>query len=291
MEGETTKLVNNQVQRTTKIKKLLNFFKNLFGKKTKKSFFSVISHLVEEYHQEGLVSFEEKKIFKNMTSFGDKKISSIMTPRSDIVAIKQDAGLEEVKSTIIKNGYTRVPVYKDNFDQIIGFIHSKDLVKYLCEEDSDFSISKLLRKILLVPGSMKLMDVLLKMKASRVHIAIVLDEFGGVDGFVTIENVVEEIVGDIEDEHDIPSENTFFVIKEISENNFQFGGRVEIAKFEEIIGIKITNSEDEFETVGGYVMSLFKSVPAIGDEIATQDLSIKIIDSDNRSIKLIEVLK
>lgn len=291
MEGETTKLLNNQVQRTTKIKKLLNFFKNLFGKKTKKSFFSVISHLVEEYHQEGLVSFEEKKIFKNMTSFGDKKISSIMTPRSDIVAIKHDAGLEEVKSTIIKNGYTRVPVYKDNFDQIIGFIHSKDLVKYLCEEDSDFSISKLLRKILLVPGSMKLMDVLLKMKASRVHIAIVLDEFGGVDGFVTIENVVEEIVGDIEDEHDIPSENTFFVIKEISENNFQFGGRVEIAKFEEIIGIKITNNEDEFETVGGYVMSLFKSVPAIGDEIATQDLSIKIIDSDNRSIKLIEVLK
>lgn len=291
MEGESSPANQKLKTQKTRIKKLLNFFKNLFGKKTKKTFLTVISHLVEEYHREGLVSFEEKKMYKNITSFGDKKISSIVTPRSDIVAIKHDADLEEVKELIVKNGYTRVPVYKDNFDQIIGFIHSKDLVKFLCEEGDDFTIDKILRKILLVPGSMKLMDVMLKMKASRVHIAIVLDEFGGVDGFVTIENIVEEIVGDIEDEHDIPSENAFFRVKEISENNFQLGGRVSIKKAEEILGVKISKPEDEFETISGYVMSLFKTVPQIGEEITTEDFSIKVIDSDQRSIKLIEILK
>lgn len=285
MEGDSSR------SKGLKIRKLLNFFKNLFGKKTKETFSTVISHLVEEYHKEGLVSFEEKKMYQNITSFGDKKISSIATPRSDIVAIKHDADLEEVKEVIVKNGYTRVPVFKGNFDQIIGFIHSKDLVKFLCEEEDDFTISKILRKILLVPGSMKLMDVMLKMKVSRVHIAIVLDEFGGVDGFATIENIVEEIVGDIEDEHDIPSENAFFRIKEISENNFQLGGRVSIEEAEEALGITIDREDDEFETVGGYVMFLFKTVPQIGEEIATQDFSIKIIDSDRRSVKLIEVLK
>ncbi|MBL6664436.1 MAG: HlyC/CorC family transporter [Rickettsiales bacterium] len=289
MEGESSS--SNTKNQRTQFRKLLNFFKNLFGKKTKEGFSTVISHIVEEYHKRGLVSFEEKKLYQNITSFSDKKISSVVTPRSDIVAIKHDADLEEVKEVIVKNGYTRVPVYKDNFDQIIGFIHSKDLVKFLCKEDSGFDISKILRKILLVPGSMKLMDVMLKMKVSRVHIAIVLDEFGGVDGFATIENVMEEIVGDIEDEHDIPSENAFFRIKEISENNFQLGGRVAIKKAEEILGVQIANEDDEFETIGGYVMSLFKTVPQIGEEITTEDFSIKIIDSDQRSIKLIEVLK
>jgi magnesium and cobalt transporter len=263
----------------------LNFISNLFSsKKTKHSFLSIISHLLEDYQKEGIISIEEKKIFKNMTSFGDKKISSIMTPRSDIVAIKHNASLEEVKKMIVENGYSRVPVFKENFDDIIGFIHSKDLVKFLCrdKENNDF-------EILLVPGSMKLMDVMLRMKTARVHIAIVLDEFGGVDGFVTIENIVEEIVGDIEDEHDIPSDNSFFRIKKIAHNNFQFGGRVEIKKIEEIFDIQISKEDDEFETVGGFAMSLFKGVPEAGEEIKTENLSLKIIDADARSVKIVEI--
>lgn len=290
MEGETNKnnLKTNKLK--NRLKKLFNFISHLFfGQKTKESFLSVISHLLEDYQKEGIISLEEKKIFRNMTSFGDKRISSIMTPRSDIVALRYDADIEEIKKVISENGYTRVPVFKDNFDDIAGFIHSKDLVTFLCKEDKNFNVAKILRKILLVPGSMKLMDVLLRMKTARVHIAIVLDEFGGVDGFVTIENIVEEIVGDIEDEHDIPSDNSFFRIKQIAPHHFQFGGRVEIKKVEEALNVQISNEDHEFETIGGFAMSLFKGVPEAGEEIKSENLSLKIIDADARSVKIVEI--
>ncbi len=276
-------------KKKSRFKKLLNFFLNLFGKKTKKSFYSVISHLLEEYEKEGLIQAEEKKMFKNIASFGDKKVATIMTPRGDITAIKHDANLEEVKEIITTDEHTRVPVFKENIDEIVGFIHSKDLAKYLCGKDHDFSLNKILRKILFLPGSMKLLDVMLRMRTTRVHIAIVLDEFGGVDGLVTIENIVEEIVGAIEDEHDLPSDNSFFRIKKISEKNFQFGGRVEIKKFEEILGVKIKQKDDEFQTVGGLLIALFKRIPEVGEEIKKFGLDFKIIDADSRLVRLVEV--
>lgn len=287
-------LPSKKSQRSTKkahFKKLLNFLLNLFGKKTKKSFFSIISHLLDGYEKEGLINVEEKKMFKNIASFGDKRVSSIMTPRADIIAIKHDATLEEIKKIITTNGHTRIPVFKENFDEIIGFIHSKDLAKFLCDNDQGFSVAKILRKILFVPGSMKLLDVMLRMRMARTHVAIVLDEFGGVDGFVTIENLMEEIVGEIEDEHDLPSNSLFFRIKKIDDGNFQFGGRVEIDKAEEVLQTKIRGEWDEFETIGGFVMSIFKRVPEIGEEVQKHGLNIKIIDADNRSVKLLEIAK
>ena len=178
---------NQAIKKKSHIKKLLNFFLSLLGRKTKKSFFSVMSHLLEAYEKEGLISGEEKKMFKNIASFGDKKISNIMTSRADLITIKHDATLEEIKAVITKKGHTRIPVFKENIDEIIGFIHSKDLAKFLCENQEDFAVAKILRKILFIPGSMKLIDVMLRMRMARVHVAIVLDEFGGVDGLVTIE--------------------------------------------------------------------------------------------------------
>lgn len=273
----------------SRVKKLLSFLLNLCGKKTKKSFFSVISHLLEDYEKEGLISAEEKKMFKNIASFGDKKVCNVMTPRADLIAVKYDASLAEVKKIITTDGHTRIPVIKENFDEIVGFIHSKDLAKFLCEENQNFSVNKILRKILFVPGSMKLLDVMLRMRTAQVHVAIVLDEFGGVDGFVTIENLMEQIVGDIEDEHDLPSDSLSFRIKKINDTTYQFGGRVEIGKVEEILQVPIKQSEDEFNTIGGLVMALFRRVPEIGEEIEKYDLNFKIIDGDSRSMKLVEI--
>ena len=272
-------------------KKFFNFFCDLFGTKTRKSLYAVISHLVESYEKEGLISSEEKKMFKNIASFGDKVASGCMTPRADIVAIDQNASLEEIKRTITRDGHTRIPVFRDNFDDIVGFIHSKDLAKFLCEEDDDFSINSIIRKILFVPGSMKLLDVMLHMRMARVHLAVVLDEFGGVDGIVTIENIMEEIVGNIEDEHDLPSESQFCRIKEISERIFHFGGRVEIEKMQKVLQTKIKSKDDDFETASGLVLSMFKGIPEIGEEIEKNGLKFKIIDADKRSVKLVEVEK
>lgn len=286
MKGGTAK-INKQFG----LKKFLNFFFSLCGKKTKKSFYSVIAHIVDNYEKEGLISTEERKMFRNIASFGDKVASQFMTPRADIIAIEQHASLEKIKKIITTNGHTRIPVFRDNFDDIIGFIHSKDLAKFLCKENHDFSLNEILRKILFVPGSMKLVDVMLHMRMARIHLAIVLDEFGGVDGIVTIENIMEEIVGNIEDEHDLPSESQFFRIKEISAGVFHFGGRVEIEKMQKSLGVKMKFRNDEFQTVGGLVMSMFNGIPEAGEKIEKNGLRFKIIDADKRTVKLIEVEK
>lgn len=271
-------------------KKIFSFFLNLFGKKTRKSFATVISHLVETYEKEGLIGREERTMFKNIATFGGKKVFDIMTPRGDMIAISYDATLEEVEHLITTHGHTRMPVYKKNLDGIIGFIHSKDMAKFL-KEDEDFAVKKVMRKILFVPCSMKLADLMMRMKMSRLHIAAVLDEFGGVDGMVTIEDAVEEIVGDIEDEHDSPSENSFFRIKEVNKNIFQFGGRVEIEEFEEILKMQIRDEDEDYETVSGFIMAIFSKIPSKGEKIKTRGLDIKIIDADDKVVKLVEIEK
>ena len=268
-------------------KKLINFFFILFGKKNKKSFSSLINYITESYEREGLVTLEEKKMLKNIVNFGDKKINTIMVPRSDIIAIPENITLNEIKKIITEDEHTRIPVYKDNIDHIVGFIHSKDLAKFLCDTNDDFNLQKIIRKILFMPCSTKLLDALLKMRSSRVHIGIVLDEFGAVDGLVTIENIVEEIVGQIDDEHDVPLESSFFQIKKIDEKTYHFGGRVELKKFEEIFKIKFEDCLAE--TVGGLVMATFKAVPKIGDKIEKSPLVFKVLDADKRMVKAVEV--
>jgi len=268
-------------------KKLMNFFFTLFGKKNKKSFSSLINYITESYEKEGLVTSEEKKMLKNIVNFGDKKINTIMVPRSDIIAIPENITLNEIKKIITEDEHTRIPVYKDNIDHIIGFIHSKDLAKFLCDTNNDFNLQKIIRKILFMPCSTKLLDALLKMRSSRVHIGIVLDEFGAVDGLVTIENIVEEIVGQIDDEHDVPLESSFFQIKKIDEKTYHLGGRVELKKFEEIF--KIRFDDCLAETVGGLVMATFKAVPKIGDKIEKSQLVFKVLDADKRMVKAVEV--
>lgn len=271
----------------------LKFTANSLGQKSKKSFSSMLNHLIDEYQKEGLVTPEEKLMFKNITNFSDKKVNTIMTPRADIISVKYSSNLEEVKKIINEDGHTRLPVFKNNNEEIIGFIHTKDMARYLCQENKIFNIDNILRKILFIPGSMKLPDVLLRMRISRVHMAIVLDEFGGIDGLVTIENIVEEIIGDIEDEHDIIENDSFFTIKKIDDYTFQFGGRVDINKAQDLLKTNIINinEPDNYQTIGGFILYYFNRIPEIGEEIEKFNLNFRIIDSNNRVVKLIEVKK
>lgn len=268
-------------------RKILNLVINLFAGKNKKSFSSLIYHITETYEKDGLINHEEKHMFRNMVNFSDKKVSTIMVPSSDIICISEDISLNKIKKIITEDEHTRIPVYRDNIDHIVGFIHSKDLAKFFCNHDLDFDIKKIMRKILFVPHSMKLLEVLLRMRSSRVHIAIILDEFGGVDGLVTIENLLEQIVGQIDDEHDTELESSYFQIKKIDDSTYRFGGRVSIKKFEEIFNLKFEDCHAE--TVGGLAMFVFRNIPKIGDKIERNNLIFKIIDSDQRIVKTIEI--
>ena len=269
-------------------------FANKLNKKSKESLLTSIFKVIDNSEAQGLIAGEEKRMIKNIINIGGVKAGDVMVKRTDIVAIKEDADLTLIKRLIVTEEHTRMPVFRDNLDDIIGFIHSKDLLKFLGSNPDTFTINKIIRKILYVPNSMGIIDLLLKMRSSRVHIAIVLDEYGGTDGLVTIEDIVEEIVGEIEDEHDFPDNNIYTLVKKISDNILHVGGRVEIKKIEDLLKVVMNDghTENGFETVGGLILSELKKVPEIGETVRHEcGLTFKVLDADMRSVKLVEIVK
>jgi len=265
-----------------------------FLRKNKNSLLYSLKHSIDLCSQDKILSSEESKMMHNIIDINETKVGNIMTPRTDIVAISNNLSLDEIHKIIIDKEHSRLIVYKENLDQILGFIHSKDLLKFIGKDADKFKIENILRKILFVPESMKVTDILLKMRSSRLHIAVILDEYGGTNGIITFEDVVEEIVGEIEDEHDVPDVNIYNSINQISENKINFGGRVEIKKVEEMFEIEIINTEstDNFDTVGGFIFSIFKKVPENGEKKIYNDLlEIKVLSADKRSIKLAQITK
>ncbi len=293
---------NNKTTKTNpvvnQINKISHSINRILEKNKRPLLLKSLNKVIDDCHRNELITLEEKKMVKNIINIDDIKVGDVMTPRTDVVAVQQDSSLEEIKKLIIDSEHSRIPVFKRNLDSIVGFIHSKDLAKFIGSEKSselsDFKIHSIIRKILYVPHSMRIIDLLLKMRSSRVHIAIVLDEYGGTDGLVTIEDIVEEIVGEIEDEHDIPDDNIYLRIKKINDHILQVGGRVEIEKITNFLQdqISIEDIEGDFDTVGGLLFSIFKKVPEIGESYEdVSGLIFKILDADARSVKLVEIIK
>lgn len=274
---------------------LYQFTKNIINKilkrNSKKYFLESLIKIVKECASKSFISSEEEKMINNIIKIDDIKVSDIMIPRSDIIALPHNSNLKQIKDIIIEQEHTRMPIYGENLDEINGFIHSKDLVKFLPQEAQEFDMKSLIRKIIFIPHSMKIIDLLRKMRYSRVHIAIVLDEYGGTDGLVTIEDIVEEIVGEIEDEHDMPEPHNYNKIKKISNNIFEVGGRVETSKLSNLFDHEITKEQNpDFETISGFILSKMKKVPKPGEVLELRhNISIKILEANLRSIKLIEI--
>lgn len=303
MEGRSTAQVQVKTDEKTtnsseKPKKTISqticaIYEKLIGVNDKKRLQKSLEKLITLCNKKGFISSEEQKMIKNIIDIDDTKVFDVMIPRADIVAISNTAKLKEIKDLIINEEHSRIPVYGANLDEVIGFIHSKDLVKFLSKGTKEFVIEDFLRKIIYVPHSMRIMDLLRKMRASQVHIAIVLDEYGGTDGLITIEDIMEEIVGEIEDEHDSPNNDIYHKINEVSKSVFHFGGRVDIEEVEELLQEKIVKEDTyDFETIGGFVLSEMKKIPKNGDILKiNSNLSLKILEADPRSIKLIEITK
>jgi magnesium and cobalt transporter len=250
-----------------------------------------LEEIIEEHEEqaEEPLPLEEKRMLHNVLSFGDIKVSDIMTPRTDITAVANDIMLPALKAHILRYRHTRIPVYQETFDQMLGFIHVKDLLP-MFSGDIGFEIGALLHDLLFVPPSMGVLDLLVKMRKSGIHMAVVVDEHGGTDGLVTLEDLFEEIVGDISDEHDGRDEEQ--VIVRAGERVFDVHARIRIETLEQELGLNLVTEEkgDEFDTLGGLIFFQLGRVPTKGESVPhVSGIRFEILEADARRIHKIRI--
>ena len=236
------------------------------------------------------ISKHERLMLLNILKIDGIRSSDIMIPRADIGAVELNDSFEKVLEVFIKEAHSRVPIYEKNLDNIIGMIHIKDLVNYQNQKKTETNfLQNLKREILEIPPSMPVLDLLLKMQLTRLHMGIVIDEYGCTDGLVTIEDVIEEITGEIEDEHD--EKNLPMLIKS-SLNTFEASARIEIDELQKVTNVEFLNSYDidDVDTLGGLIFSITGRVPQRGEIIKhTSGTTFEIKDADPMKIKSVKV--
>lgn len=255
----------------------------------------MLEEALEEESDHGLrISDEEKNLLKNMIHFGELTVRDIMVPRTEIMALPRSAGFDELKRHVIEIGHTRIPVYDESLDKIEGFLHVKDLFPHLAAETAP-DMKTLLRAILFVPPSMRIVDLLLKMRVSGCHIAIVVDEYGGTTGMVTMEDLFEEIVGEIQDEHDAMDEES--LLRTLSDHVWEADARLPIEKLEETLGEPLRIADDEgedydYDTLGGLIFAMLGRVPVKGEVVMVRPhYKIEIQSADPRRIKHVRITR
>jgi CBS domain containing-hemolysin-like protein len=231
----------------------------------------------------------ERILLGNVLRLRDKTAYDVMLPRADIIAMPEDLTLDQAIVLIQGEGHSRFPVYRGNLDEIVGMVHIKDVFAAVGRDPSSFSLKAILRKPLLVVPTIPVLDLLLQMRAQRIHMALVVDEYGGIDGLVTIEDLVETIVGDISDEHD---EVVTATITERPDGSLDLDARTTVEAFEKRMGPVLTEEERaaDIDTVGGLVFTLAGRVPARGELIGhPSGLEFRVLDADPRRIRRLRV--
>ena len=252
--------------------------------RTNEPFFQVLKLLKTSAQK---MSSEEKDILTNFLQFGHKTVKDVMIPRSDIGSVDIKTKLDKVNDEVVKHAHTRTVVYSETLDNVLGFVHIKDLFTVVAK-DKDSSLKKLIRQHLITTSSTKLIDLLVEMRRKRTHIAIVFDEYGGTEGMVTIEDVVEEIVGEIEDEHDDNGTNKDYTVTD--HNTIITSARVDIEELEKAIELKLLQEGEDVETIGGLVMLRVGHVPAVGDIVhLSEDVVAEVLDANTRIIKRLKI--
>jgi CBS domain containing-hemolysin-like protein len=238
--------------------------------------------------EESPITPQERVLIGNVLKVHDRTAADIMVPRVDIVAFDIERPFGELVKFLIEQGHSRVPVYRETLDDVVGFVHVKDVLAPVADR-RPAKLASMLRKVLVVAPSLPVFDLLVQMRQSRTHLAMVVDEFGGIDGLVTIEDVIEEIVGDIEDEHDVDEAP---VLIERPDGSVIADARLPIDTFEEQHGTRLRHNGDdeEVDTLGGLVFTLAGRVPRRGEVIAHPGgLEFEVLDADPRRVKRLRV--
>ncbi len=254
-----------------------------------------LEEVIEESERETQdLSSQERLMLANLLTFGELSVSDVMVPRADIVAVEEQTPFAEAVALFREAQHSRLPIYRETLDDPLGMVHIKDIVA-LVEIGADGQLhwpptplSKLKREVLFVPAAMPALDLLMKMQATRIHMALVVDEYGGTDGLVTIEDLVEEIVGDIDDEHDV-DETPEIVAR--SDGKFDADARVSLEDFKERTGIDLTEmeTEEDVDTLGGVVAAALGRVPVRGEIVSYAGVEFEILEADPRRAKRLSV--
>ncbi|MDD2848757.1 MAG: hemolysin family protein [Desulfuromonadaceae bacterium] len=242
-----------------------------------------INDFIEASEEEGLVNEEECEMIRSIFSLSTTIVREVMVTRTEMACVTVDATVRELLETIIACGHSRIPVYEDSIDNIIGLLYAKDLLKQWGTDENSLSVRDIMRPPYFIPESKNLEQLLQEFKRKRIHLAIVIDEYGGTSGLITIEDLLEEIVGDIQDEYD--REESLLTIN--PDGSVIADGRLPVEELEEHFDIEI--ERDNFDSVGGLAFHLTGKIPAIGDTINGSGLCMKIIDADLRRVKKVSI--
>ena len=248
-----------------------------------------LEELIQNHGDEDvLIDPDERTMFANLLKFGDLRIDDVMVPSADVIAVAESAPIAEVIGVMGDAGHSRLPVYRDSLDDILGMVHVRDLLKFW-GADQPGELAEVIRPLLYVPPSMRVRELLLQMRATHIHMAMVVDEYGGTDGLATIEDLVDEIVGEIQDEHDT-DEPPALIDK--PGGVVEADARAPVEELERRVGFNLLTGDDDedIDTLGGLVFSLAGRVPARGELIVhPSGLQFEIVDADPRRIKRLRI--
>ncbi len=261
----------------------------IFGDETEPTLRAEIEEAIDEAEETdgerpvpGDLSPVERQMLRNLLHFGEQTAGEICVTRGDIVAVPSDISFESLVSAFADAGHSRLPVYRESLDEVIGMVHIKDVFVANVDRARDRSMDAIMREPLFVPESMGAIELLARMRTERVHLAIVVDEFGGTEGLLTIEDVVEEIVGDIEDEHD-DAEAAMLTL--LDDGVWEADARIELEELAEAVDARLSSDDDEVDTLGGLVFLLAGHIPATGECVThSSGWKLEVVDSDPRRI-------
>ena len=242
-----------------------------------------LQDLIDASEQRGIIDEDEGDMLQSILELDETIVREVMVPRTNMLCVDAAAPLSDILTAILKSGHSRIPVYKENNDNIIGLVYAKDLLQFWGQSLDQIALEEVLRPPYMVPEAKLVSELLQEFRESRVHIAIVIDEYGGTSGLVTIEDLIEEIVGDIQDEYDL---DVKWLIEEPN-GTVTVDGRLDIEEFEEHFSLEV--EREMFDTVGGYVVEQLGRVPAAGERIKVGGMEMLVVVGDQRAIRQLRI--
>ena len=267
------------------ISRIKKFFRNPFFIKTQSV--SEVTDFLKDAVDLNIIDKEAESIANKAIRLGNTTVKEIMVPKVDMVTFGINDEINVILEKIIESGHSRYPILGSERDEVSGILLAKDMLPKIYEGNNNFSLSDMLREPNVVPETKKADSLLEEFKKDRSHMAVVIDEYGTISGLVTIEDILEELVGEIEDEHDVDEEE---IIK-ISDKKFYADAKVEIEEFTEFFNLDVDPLAIDAETLGGFVISKLGVLPKVGDKVKIEDLTIKVIDADDRKIDKVQITK